>query len=67
MSSIGIGIVTCNRSEFFRTCIDSIKKAGGYDEIVVINDGKTQIDLLEDVYYIHNKKNIGVGKSKIKL
>ena len=39
MSQIGIGIITCNRPEFFKKCRESIKEEW-YDHIVVVNDGK---------------------------
>ena len=66
---IGIGIVTCNRPEFFIKCFRSIPK--GY-EIAVVNDGADFEDwkkLLEEkpFTYIHNSTNLGVGRSKNKL
>tara|TARA_R110000824_G_scaffold270466_1_gene458921 strand:+ start:1119 stop:1892 length:774 start_codon:yes stop_codon:yes gene_type:complete len=36
---IGVGIITCNRPEFFKKCRESIKEEW-YDHIVVVNDGK---------------------------
>ena len=36
---IGVGIITCNRQEFFKKCRESIKEEW-YDHIVVVNDGK---------------------------
>ena len=44
--SIGVGIITCNRPDFFGKCHKSIKREW-YDYLVVVNDG-------EDVDY---KKN----------
>lgn len=66
---IGVGIVTCNRPKFFLRCFRSIPKN---IELVVVNDGTDFEDwqsLLKErqFEYIHNKQNIGVGKSKNKL
>jgi GT2 family glycosyltransferase len=63
---IGVGIVTCNRPQFFLKCFKSIPKGV---ELVVVNDGSNFEDwqkLLKDkdFTYIHNKQNLGVGKSK---
>tara|TARA_R110000787_G_scaffold190894_2_gene302334 strand:- start:1809 stop:2600 length:792 start_codon:yes stop_codon:yes gene_type:complete len=64
MSKIGIGIVTCNRNNFFTKCINSIKKEW-YDELVIVNDGDVPIKYAVNNYkIINNKKNIGVCKSK---
>jgi GT2 family glycosyltransferase len=60
---IGVGIITCNRSEFFRECFNSLPKEK-IDEIVVINDGNPlPFDISKGVV-LDNPKNIGVGKSK---
>ena len=41
-SNIGVGIVTCNRPEFFEQCFKSIPShIGGIDHIVIVNDGWT--------------------------
>lgn len=63
---IGVGIVTCNRPDFFVKCYRSIPKE---HTIAVVNDGADFQDwqkLAEtpNFEYIHNKQNIGVGKSK---
>lgn len=67
----GVGIVTCNRPNFFLQCFRSIPKDV---ELVVVNDGshfaKEDINKLQDersFVYIENEHNIGVGKSKNKL
>lgn len=67
---IGIGIVSCNRQDFFTKCFNSISTTT-YD-LVVVNDGDeyTNINTLQQqkqFTYIKNKENIGVGKSKNKL
>jgi len=66
---IGIGIVTCNRPDFFLKCIGSIPNEF---TLVVVNDGSDFEDIQKlqekiDFYYIHNKINVGVGKSKNKI
>ena len=50
--SIGVGIITCNRPDFFEKCHKSIKREW-YDYLVVVNDG-------EDIDY---KKNDQYHKS----
>lgn len=66
MDKIGIGIVTCNRPKFFLKCFNSIPDS---IELVVVNDGTefSDVDKLQKkrhFKYIHNKTNLGVGKSK---
>ena len=36
--SIGVGIITCNRPDFFKKCLDSIDRKW-FDYLVVVNDG----------------------------
>ena len=62
MSKIGIGIVTCNRTDFLKKCLKSIKEEW-YDELVVVNDGDIPIQA-SGTNIINNDKNIGVCKSK---
>jgi len=65
MEKIGVGIITCNRPDFFRGCFNSLPECG-VDEIVVVNDGD---DLPFDLHrgvLIKNESNLGVGKSKNK-
>lgn len=65
MSKIGIGVVTCNRTDFLHACIKSIDLTK-VDEKVIVNDGS--IDIRNSQFHvINNKKNIGVGKSKNKI
>ena len=69
MDKIGVGIVTCNRPEFFLKCFRSIPS----DYLIsVVNDGSDfeDINKLQEekpFTYFHNEKNIGVGRSKNKL
>jgi len=67
-NKIGIGIVTCNRPNFFVKCLRSMP--GNYI-IAVVNDGsdfnKTDLNKLlteKKFTYTHNTVNQGVGKSK---
>ena len=65
MEKIGVGIITCNRPDFFRGCFNSLP-LNGVDEIVVVNDGgDLPFDLHRGVL-IKNEINLGVGKSKNK-
>jgi GT2 family glycosyltransferase len=74
---VGLGIVTCNRSKYLEKCLESVKnciiKHNNIDYTVLVNDGES--DLSKELYndidgcgyikdYIHNSKNLGVGKSK---
>lgn len=62
---IGVGIITCNRPEFCRVCLNSLPKSK-IDELVVVNDGKPLPYDLSFGFEIENKTNIGVGASKNK-
>tara|TARA_R110002020_G_scaffold187400_3_gene385717 strand:+ start:4582 stop:5385 length:804 start_codon:yes stop_codon:yes gene_type:complete len=63
-SGIGVGIITCNRPEFFKKCRKSIKPEW-YNHIVVVNDGKGPVfDARAPV--IKTKGGEGVGKAKNK-
>lgn len=59
-----VGIVTCDRLDYFQKCYDSVKKANGIDIIAVCNDGKTPVPLDPGTEYIEHKENKGVGISK---
>lgn len=60
---VGIGIITCNRPDYLKTLLDSIKYCN-WAEFIIVNDGD-EIDLPGYSYYIHkNETNLGVGKSK---
>ena len=61
---IFLGIITCNRSKFFKQCYESVKNIKNLDFLAVVNDGEEDIDVDENVFYVKNEKNIGVGKSK---
>lgn len=66
---IGLGVVTCGRPTFFKECLTSILDThrSSIDEIIVVNDDRSQIDMFDGVQYLMNSKNIGVGKCKNKI
>ena len=64
LGKIGIGVITCNRQDFFEQCIESIPRV---DYIVVVNDGKkypdsAYPDKVDKV--IQHPRNFNVAKSK---
>lgn len=59
---IGVGIITCNRPEFFKKCRESIKEEW-YDSIVVVNDGNGPL-YNSRAAVIQTKGGEGVGKAK---
>lgn len=63
---IGIGIVTCNRLDYLKNLLNSVKFCN-WAELVIVNDGD-HIENLEgyNYYLINNDTNLGVGKSKNK-
>jgi predicted O-methyltransferase YrrM len=61
---IFVGIVTCDRPEFFKKCYDSVLGSKDVDIIAVCNDGKVDVKLKKDTRYIKHEKNSGVGVSK---
>jgi len=61
---IFVGIVTCDREDFFKKCYNSVKNAKNVNFLAVVNDGKNDVNVEKSDTYIKNKKNIGVGKSK---
>jgi len=68
-SKIGLGIITCNRLDFFEKCFKSIPHSK-INNIVVINDGNILPNLVKDaiklpnVSLIEHQTNTGVGISK---
>ena len=64
MSKIGVGIITCNRQDFYEKCIQSIKDCD-IDVVVTINDGDPYADTATKYgKYIQHKTNKGVGITK---
>lgn len=67
-NKIGIGIITCNRPEYFKQCYKSIDKSKVH-EIVIVNDGKPlpkDIEIGSEDCFIQNEHNLGVSKTKNK-
>ena len=65
-NKIGVGIITCDRENFFKKAIESLTKAlkeYPEHELIVINDGTTPIH--SDEYQVVNTGGkIGVGRAK---
>lgn len=61
-SNIGIGIITCNRPDFFSKCYKSIPEQY-LDDVVIVNDGKP-FDFTSKSHFIQHKTNKNVGYSK---
>lgn len=61
---IFVGIVTCDRLDFFQKCYNSVKTANNVGVIAVCNDGKSPVPLDPGTEYIEHKENKGVGISK---
>lgn len=59
----GIGIITCNRQDFYERCYDSVINSE-VDEIVTVNDGDEYSVDTSSHPYIHHEQNKGVGISK---
>lgn len=62
---IGVGIITYNRPELLRKCINSLITAQ-INEVVVINDGNPLPFDIGNGKLVENETNLGVGKSKNK-
>ena len=60
---IGLGLITCDRPDFFKKSIDSIYKVDCIK--VVVDDGENKIDTLLDKINTEKPKS-GVGKAKNK-
>ena len=58
---IGVGIITCNRPDFYNVCVNSIN-TDWYDELVTVNDGEDIV--VSKGEYIKTEGSIGVGKAK---
>ena len=60
---IGLGIITCNRVDFFKNCVKNLPEV---DELVIVNDGEVYPDNVYPVNckLIQHDKNKGIAKSK---
>ena len=63
MSKIGLGIITCNREDFYKQCYESIP-LDAIDKLVTVNDGKKLKGSYSDTKIITHSTNKGVGISK---
>ena len=63
MSKIGLGIITCNREDFYTKCYDSIPK-DVVNSLVTVNDGKPYDKPPPTGAYLQHEQNKGVGISK---
>jgi len=63
IEKVGLGIITYNRIEFFKDCIDSVPSV---DELVVVNDGNAYPESVykKNSHIIQHKKNLGIAKTK---
>jgi GT2 family glycosyltransferase len=64
---IGVGVITCERPDYFNNLLESIdKKVAGIDRIVVIDDGiKKTVHSHSKIDFVkHTDGRIGVGKGK---
>lgn len=61
---IGVGIITCNRPDFFKKCRESIKHEW-YNHIVVVNDGKGPLfDARAPIIATSGMEGVGRAKNK---
>jgi glycosyltransferase involved in cell wall biosynthesis len=62
-NKIGVGIITCNRENFFKKCVDSIPDV---DSLVIVNDGEPYDNSIypDGAEVIQHTKNKCVGVSK---
>jgi glycosyltransferase involved in cell wall biosynthesis len=65
-NKIGVGLITCDRQDFFTKAIKSLINAledYPYHELIVVNDGLTAIHS-EDYHVVNTGGKIGVGRAK---
>lgn len=63
MGKIGLGIVTCNREDFFKQCYKSVPTKM-VDVLVAVNDGDKLKGKYPKAHLIEHKTNMSVGVSK---
>jgi hypothetical protein len=66
-NKIGVGVITCDRQEFFEKCINSIPEV---NTLVVVNDGKTYPNSaypskIKEVIQHSTNKSVGVSKNEV--
>lgn len=65
MGKVGVGIITCDRPDFYNKCLNSILP-DWYDELVTVNDGEKLVERPSSGKYIKTSGCEGVGKAKNK-
>ena len=60
---IGVGIITCERTDFLKRLLTSLNDCD-VDTQVIVNDSETKLDIDTKIHIIDNQENLGVGKSK---
>lgn len=65
VSKVGLGIITCDREDFYKNCCAAIPTTV-VDHIVTVNDGAPYKHNFSGTYTYQNDVNLGVGKSKNK-
>jgi GT2 family glycosyltransferase len=65
-NKIGVGVITCDRQEFFEKCINSIPEV---NTLVVVNDGmpypsNIYPSKIQKLYQHTNNKSVGVSKNE---
>lgn len=60
---VGIGVITCNRPDFLKKCVGSIRPEW-VDKCIIVNDGEKLEDNISDYPVINNDTNLGVCKTK---
>ena len=70
VNKVGLGVITCNRKDFYLKCIESLEQCSSViDELVTVNDGKSYGSGLDHStkvggHLIQHDTNKGVGVSK---
>jgi GT2 family glycosyltransferase len=69
MSTIGVGIITCNRPDYLKSLLETIP-IDKIDKLIIVNDGKPCPEVSLNVpsggkyFWLDNPQNVGVAKSK---
>jgi GT2 family glycosyltransferase len=63
VGKIGLGIITCNREDFYEQCYNSIP-LDIVDKLITVNDGSPYKSPPKTGALIHHEQNKGVGVSK---
>jgi len=63
MNTVGLGIITCNREDFYKKCYESLPQKD-IDCLITVNDGAPYTFCPGTGTFIHHEQNKGVGISK---